>query len=207
LPAGVDDDVNHCEGAGTCAVGACTTSTLDGAMLGHFGDPCTTDAGCFNSVCQAGLCKLALGDPCLYDVTCGSGLCANHVCAACATDTDCPLAHCNATDAGATGNVCGLGGGDPCAAGTDCAGGLCDSSKFCAPSGSQSCTPASCITHACPGGVCATCTSSADCPLNTACTGGNCLAPPGAYCTLAGAAECASGVCPPPAFLDFRRCM
>ena len=51
-----------------------------------------------------------------------------------------------------------------------------------------------------------TCTTAAECPLNTACTGGTCLAPVGAFCTLAGKALCATGMCPPAAFFDFRRC-
>jgi hypothetical protein len=42
--------------------------------------------------------------------------------------------------------------------------------------------------------------------MNTPCTGGSCLAPSGAYCTKAGAASWASGVCPVPAFLRFRVC-
>jgi hypothetical protein len=180
-----------------------------GTSLGHFGDPCTTGTDCFNGVCQAGLCKLALGDPCFYDATCASGLCSGNVCTACATDTDCPFGHCNpdVSDAGASdAGICGLGGGDTCAVNTDCADQSCGFLHYCSPPGSQTCTPASCPFHACPGGICASCSTAADCPLSTPCTNGNCLAPPGAFCTQAGAAMCASGMCPPPAFLDFRRC-
>jgi hypothetical protein len=207
----VDDLINPCEIATTCSTGAACVFAMN---KGHFGDPCSTGADCFNGLCEGGLCKLALGDPCLYDVTCGSGLCLGNVCTACSTDGDCPLGHCNtigsdagAPDAGAPSvTVCGLGGGDPCATSTDCAGGLCSGFHYCNPTASQPCSAANCPTHACPGNVCATCSMASDCPLSTPCSNGSCLAPPGAFCTKAAEARCASGLCPPPAFLDFRRC-
>lgn len=194
FPQGVADTVNHCESAAVCDVGAVCTATGGKA---HFGDPCGQDTDCFNGTCAAGYCKLKSGDACAEDAACKSGRCFANVCAACGVDGDCASGRCNA-------GLCLLLGGFQCAASGDCASGLCTAKKTCVQGGSEPCTTAGCLTHFCTGGNCATCSSSADCPLGTACTGGSCLAPPGAYCNASG--DCASGVCASTAFLSMRKC-
>ena len=197
LPAGTDQPM-MCESAAICSAGgACVLASTDAGVKGAFRAPCTQGSDCFNGVCQAGVCKLALGDACGSDAACGSGRCAGNVCAACATGTDCVSVHCNA-------GVCALGGGDPCTANADCAGQLCDTSHFCVEDGSQACTAADCIDHFCNAGSCESCSVASDCPLGSPCNGGSCLAPPGAFCNQS--SECASGNCAPAALLDFKRC-
>jgi hypothetical protein len=118
------------------------------------------------------------------------------VCATCVGDTDCASGKCNA-------GTCLLPGGSPCAVNGDCLSAQCFG-KLCNLSGSEACTAQNCTTHFCHNGLCQTCTSSSDCPLNTACTGGTCLEPAGAYCSAA--ASCASGKCGPGALLTLRKC-
>jgi hypothetical protein len=196
LPRGVDDRVNHCEINAVCD----TSHACVGANgKGHFGDPCSTAADCFDGVCRAGVCKLAPGAACTVDVACGSHLCRDNLCVTCGPDTDCPSNQCN-------GGVCALLGGAYCAAGTDCRSVGCTTSGYCIQSGSEVCTRASCLTHYCTTGTsyCATCSAASDCSLGTACTGGSCLSPAGAYCRTS--PECASGTCGPAALLDFKKC-
>jgi hypothetical protein len=196
LPKGTEQPM-MCASAAICTAGGACTGVPDGGADRAFRESCTVASDCFNGVCEAGYCKLALGDPCGSDVACGSGLCAGNVCTACATGADCVSTHCNA-------GVCGLAGGAPCAANADCGSQFCDSLKYCIQS-AEPCTPAGCIDHFCGGGVCESCSGPSDCPMNTACTGGACLAPAGAFCF--NDSECASGVCPQqPPLLDFQRC-
>jgi hypothetical protein len=197
LPKGTEEPMT-CESAGICDVGGTCTGVPDGGASRAFRAACTAASDCFNGVCQAGFCRLALGDPCGSDVACGSGLCAGNVCAACTTDANCVSTHCNA-------GVCALAGGAPCAANVDCGSQFCDSLKFCIASGSETCTPANCIDHFCgSSSQCQSCSTASDCPLHTPCTGGQCLAPSGAFCNQG--SECASGTCGPAALLDFARC-
>jgi hypothetical protein len=194
LPAGVDDTMHMCSIQAVCDA---TASCVASAGKGHFGDACTQNSDCFNGTCAAGLCKLKIGDACAEDAACMSGRCAAHVCAACASSDGCATGVCNA-------GSCGLPGGASCAVAGDCAGGSCSFNKFCVQQGSLACSPQTCITHACISGNCATCSTANDCPMGTACTGGSCLAPAGAYCTSG--ATCASGTCLPAALLSLRKC-
>ena len=195
LPPGVDDTAKFCTGLAVCdGTGAC----LGSQNKGHFGDVCTQNADCFNDSCGAGSCRLRLGDACAEDAACKSGRCSSHVCAACLDAGDCASGKCNA-------GVCLFPGGYPCAAATDCAGALCAfGTKTCAAAGGEACTPDSCFTHFCKNGNCQTCSTSADCPLGTPCTGGSCRAPAGAYCTSA--TMCASGRCSASGLLSMRKC-
>ncbi len=195
VPVGVDDPDTFCFIAATCDVGAMCVGATN---KGHFGDACTQDSDCFNGNCRAGACKLQDGDACGEDVVCGSGHCAANVCATCAADTDCATGSCSS-------GACLLAGGSPCAAPADCANVSCSASGFCV-GGSSPCDPATCTTHFCgaSGASCQTCAAAADCPLGTPCTGGTCLAPPGAYCNQG--SMCASGICAPAAFLSFPKC-
>jgi hypothetical protein len=197
FPAGVDDPANFCFINAICdGTGACFAAQ----NKGHFGDACTQDSDCFNGHCGAGLCKLGNGDACAEDAACKSGRCNANVCAACSTDPDCASGKCSA-------GACLFLGGYPCATASDCASQSCSStSKTCIQTGSEPCTAQSCFTHSCTvGGLCATCSSSMDCPLGTACSvGGTCRAPAGAYCTKND--SCASAVCAPAPFLGLRKC-
>ena len=196
LPPGVDDPdpTNPCFMQAICGnAGACVAAQ----GKGHFGDACTQDSDCFNGSCGAGFCKLPNGDACAEDDACKSGRCSANVCAACAADPDCSSGKCNS-------GICLLPGGYPCAATTDCASQQCFNTKMCAPTGSEACTAQACITHFCKNALCQTCSSSSDCPNGTACTGGSCLAPTGAYCTKN--ETCASGTCAPAALLSMRKC-
>jgi len=195
LPQGVDDSVNHCEDNAVCdGNGACEGSS----GKGHFGDACVQDSDCFNGTCAASVCKLPNGDACAEDAACGSGRCVASVCAACGGDADCASGQCNA-------DTCLLLGGFLCAADTDCASSSCTfNQKTCVQAGGEACTTAGCLTHFCSGGLCQTCSRSSDCPLGTPCTGGECLAPPGAYCRVN--TDCASGMCGPAALLGMAKC-
>jgi hypothetical protein len=199
LPPGADGVT--CFNAATCSGdGGCVLASPPG----HLGDPCTSNASCFNGVCQAGLCKLADGDPCAEDAACRTGRCVAGVCTTCATGTDCASGKCNTSDAGS--GVCLLLGGVPCAADTDCGSSDCTlGSHYCAQQGSAPCDPAQCTTHFCVGTVCESCMQGNACTVGTFCAGGQCLAPPGAYCTSS--AYCASGVCNPAGLLSLRKCM
>jgi hypothetical protein len=203
LPKSVEDLVNHCEINTACdgADGGCVLAM----NIGHFGDACTADTGCFNGICQGGFCKLANGDFCADDIACGSNHCSGYHCVGCTT-TSTGGTDCADVDATCIKGVCTLPGGSPCAADSDCAGQSC-LGGFCVESGSEACTAAGCITHFCNAGACETCASTPpndECPLGTACMGGNCLAPPGAFCTQS--SQCASGTCGPAALLDFPKC-
>ena len=189
LPQGVDDAV--CLMQATCDVGAQCVSATGKA---HFGDPCTQGSDCFNGACRAGSCKLQNGDACAEDAACVSGRCSGNTCASCAAGAECASGTCNA-------GACSLPGGFLCTNNADCATLQCVNG---ACNGSGACAPATCVTHFCKNMACQTCSTSADCPLNTPCTGGTCLAPPGAYCSQN--ARCASGVCLPAIFLGVRRC-
>jgi hypothetical protein len=177
-------------------MGVCTGDT----GLSHFGGACTTSDGCFNGVCQAGLCKLAIDDPCVDAVACGTHRCAGNVCATCTTGSDCASSDCN-------GGICALPAGAPCAKDADCGGGMgACGGGYCTPRSTDPCTLVTCPVHACPNLVCASCTGPGDCYMGAPCTNGQCPAPPGTFCTPGGAVDCASGTCAPPAFLDFSKC-
>ncbi|HEX3854444.1 MAG TPA: hypothetical protein VHW01_25955 [Polyangiaceae bacterium] len=194
LPPGVDDAASVCMINATCdGSGACVSSQ----SKAHFGDACTQDLDCFNGNCGAGLCKLANGDACAEDAACKSGRCSANVCAACTGDTDCASGKCSS-------GICLLPGGYSCAATGDCASQSCSFSKACVQAGSEACTAQACITYFCHNGFCQTCSANTDCPLGSACTGGSCRAPAGAYCTKND--TCASGVCAPAALLALRKC-
>ena len=192
LPSGVDDPANFCFMMAVCDdTGAC----IGAQNKGHFGDACTENGGCFNETCSAGFCKLRNGDACAEDDACKSARCAGNVCAACIGDGDCAGGKCNA-------GACLLPGGYPCALAGDCASGQCFG-KLC--TGGDPCTVVGCPTHFCHNGTtCQTCSSSSDCPLGSACTGGSCLLPPGAFCNKN--ASCASGTCAAAALLSMRKC-
>jgi hypothetical protein len=194
LPPGVDDPANFCFMQAVCDVdGACVAAQ----NKGHFGDACSQDSDCFSNSCGAGLCKLRNGDACAEDDACKSARCSADACAACVGDADCASGKCNA-------GTCLLPGGHLCAAAADCASQQCFNSKTCAPTGSEACSTQACITHFCKNALCQTCSGSSDCPNGSACTGGSCLAPPGAYCTKN--ETCASGTCAPAALLSMRKC-
>ena len=192
VPASVDDAKNFCFMMAVCdATGTCTSAQ----SKAHFGEACTQDADCYNGSCGAGLCRLKVGDPCGEDAACKSGRCAAHVCAACALGPDCASGMCNA-------GACLLPPGYVCAGNADCVTGQCVG-KVCASSGAL-CTTDGCPTHFCKNNLCQTCSSASDCPLNTACTGGSCLSPPGAFCTKA--VSCASGNCAAGDLLTMPKC-
>ncbi|HEY1533741.1 MAG TPA: hypothetical protein VGF76_06970 [Polyangiaceae bacterium] len=194
LPPGVDDPANFCFMQAVCDVnGACVAAQ----NKGHFGDACTQDTNCFSGSCGAGTCRLRNGDACAEDASCKSGRCAGNVCAACGADPDCSSGKCNM-------GTCLSPGGYPCAVAADCASQQCFNSKTCAPTGSEACSAQACITHFCKNALCQTCSSSSDCPSGSACTGGSCLAPAGAYCTQN--ESCASMKCGPAALLSLRKC-
>jgi hypothetical protein len=188
-------DVLNCAITATCdGVGEC----LYVPGLGHFGKFCTQDADCYNHTCAGGYCKLADGDPCNDDVACRTGRCAANVCTPCTVSTQCASNVCNV----AVG-ACALPGGAPCAADTDCAEDSCTADQYC-DGPATPCVPSECKTHFCSSGSCVQCMSGDPCPLGTACTAGECLAPLGAYCESG--AYCASGACGPAAFLSVPRC-
>jgi hypothetical protein len=193
IPSGVDDSIHHCGILAVCDdSGTCVAS----AGKGHFGDACTVDSDCFGGACGAGTCLLANGLPCADDGACKSKRCVGNVCVACSTGPDCASGYCNA-------GSCLAPGGFLCGDAGDCASGSCyPLSYVCGDR--VGCTVAGCITHYCSGGFCQTCSNSSQCPLQTACTGGSCLAPPGAFCRKG--AECASGACGPAPFLGTATC-
>jgi hypothetical protein len=129
-------------------------------------------------------------------VTCRTHLCSSHKCTPCTAGGQCASGTC-------MGGVCLLPAGAPCATDTDCIAG-CGFTKFCDPT--TPCTLTTCPFHACPMQLCASCNGSGDCYMNTPCTNGQCLAPPGTFCSPTSGVQCTSGTCPAPDFLDFPKC-
>jgi hypothetical protein len=153
-----------CPSGTHCSLGACVSSNptcSDGTKNGT-----ETDTDCGGGTCGAcGVGKVCTVDLDCTTTTCRGGHCKCTTNADCAAGTHCSLGACMANA------TCSDGATDGAETDVDCGGGTCATCGV----GKRCMGDTDCSTLTCRGNVCK-CTTNADCPSNTHCSLGMCMA-------------------------------
>jgi hypothetical protein len=197
---GSETDIDCGDACAACGVGKmcvqdsdCTTETCRGGLCKCTGNAdCPTGTHCSLGICMTSnpTCSDGAKNGVETDIDCGGGTCgACGVGKTCLADTDCTTETCRGGHCKCTGNA-------DCPAGTHCSLGACMANPTCSDAttnghetdvdcGGDSCAPcgvgkicfadSDCTTTTCRANTCR-CTANVDCPANTHCSLGFCMA-------------------------------